>query len=200
MKKIKVYCAGPLFNSKEREEMDEIAEILRQNTFEVFLPHEDGLKFYDMLPYLIGLGFDSKRAKNLLKRAIFYLDAYEVVNDCNAVLVNLNGRIPDEGAIVEGAWSWILGKPTFLFKNDVRTVLDGEDNPLVEGLGGFIYIRDIEKLPDVIKTFFETHTIPEAKSLNFPGHIKQILDKGKSIATWLKGGREIDALISIVEG
>lgn len=199
MKKIKIYCAGPIFNTKEREEMEEIAEILRQNGFDVFLPHKDGLKFYDMLSYMIRLGFENKKAKNILKRAIFYLDAYQVAEDCNAVLVNLNGRIPDEGAIVEGAWSWILGKPTFLFKNDVRTVLDGEDNPMVEGLGNFIYVRSVNQLREVLKTFFETYAMRNIDTPNFPRHIKQILEKGKRIATWLKGKRDIYALLSIVE-
>lgn len=199
MKEIKIYCAGPIFNTKEREEMEEIANVLRQNAFDVFLPHKDGLKFYDMLSHMVDLGFESEGAKNILKRAIFCLDSYEVVKDCNAVIINLNGRVPDEGAIVEGAWSWILGKPTFLYKNDVRTILDGEDNPLVEGLGNFIYINKIDQLPEVLKSFFNTHKIQDVDIFYFPKHIRRILDKGKSIATWLKKERDIHELISIIE-
>lgn len=195
---MKIYCAGPLFNTKEREEMEELADVIRQNAFDVFLPQREGLKFYDMLSYMMRLDFDAREAKNILKKAIFCLDAYEVVVDCDAVLVNLNGRIPDEGAVVEGAWSWILGKPTLLFKNDVRTVLDGEDNPLVEGLGNFVYITNIDQLPEVLKSLSEIHEVRDTDLASFPKRIKQILDKGEKIADWLKGDRDINVLISIV--
>ncbi|MBM9519121.1 hypothetical protein JWG39_04725 [Desulforhopalus vacuolatus] len=48
MNDIKIYCAGPLFNNKEREEMQEIADGLEANDFDVFLPHRDGFEFANL--------------------------------------------------------------------------------------------------------------------------------------------------------
>lgn len=44
-KNFKIYCAGPLFNDKEKEEMTEIAVALEESGFGVFLPHRDGFEF-----------------------------------------------------------------------------------------------------------------------------------------------------------
>ena len=37
MNRKKIYCAGPLFNEKEKMEMLEIANVLEKNDFNVFL-------------------------------------------------------------------------------------------------------------------------------------------------------------------
>ena len=41
----KIYCAGPLFNPKEQEEMGQIASVLECKGYSVFLPQRDGLEF-----------------------------------------------------------------------------------------------------------------------------------------------------------
>jgi nucleoside 2-deoxyribosyltransferase len=44
----RIYCAGPLFNRAEQEEMAEIARTLADAGFSVFLPHRDGFVFADV--------------------------------------------------------------------------------------------------------------------------------------------------------
>ena len=44
----RIYCAGPLFNRAEQEEMAEIARTLAGAGFSVFLPHRDGFVFADV--------------------------------------------------------------------------------------------------------------------------------------------------------
>ena len=44
----RIYCAGPLFNRPEREEMAEIARALEAAGFGVFLPHRDVFLFEDV--------------------------------------------------------------------------------------------------------------------------------------------------------
>ncbi|HYL80063.1 MAG TPA: hypothetical protein VEU07_04570, partial [Candidatus Acidoferrum sp.] len=41
----RIYCAGPLFNRPEQEEMAEIARALAGAGFSTFLPHKDGFVF-----------------------------------------------------------------------------------------------------------------------------------------------------------
>jgi len=50
---MRVYCAGPLFNEKEKEEMAEIAQALERHGFEVFLPQRDGLELSKCVQSLV---------------------------------------------------------------------------------------------------------------------------------------------------
>lgn len=134
---IRVYCAGPLFNDKEREEMRQIAEELSRAGFETFLPQRDGLEMSKCVERLVAGGMERAEANALLSRAVFKLDVYQVLENCQAMVVNLNGRVPDEGAVSEAAMAWSAGKAVVGYKADSRSVFEGADNPLVTGLFGF---------------------------------------------------------------
>ena len=133
----RVYCAGPLFNQKEQEEMAEIAKVFESAQFETFLPQRDGLEFAICTEQLTAEGLDATQAATLVAKAIFSLDVYQVVEDCDAIVVNLNGRVPDEGAVSEAALAWCSGKVVIGYKADHRSVFLGQDNPLVAGLFDF---------------------------------------------------------------
>jgi len=115
---VRVYCAGPLFNAKERQEMQEIADELEDAGFETFLPHRDGLEMAKCTDALKAEGLPESEAGELLSRAIFALDVYQVIHGCDAVFVNLNGRVPDEGAVSEAALAWCSGKHIVGYKAD----------------------------------------------------------------------------------
>jgi nucleoside 2-deoxyribosyltransferase len=135
--KPRVYCSGPLFNDPERAEMEEIARALEAAGFATFLPHRDGLEFRPLLPVLIGRGLDLDRAQAAWDRAIFALDVYQVAAGCAAVVVNLNGRVPDEGAVTEAALAYAAGRVVVGYKADLRSLVAGRDNAMVAGLFGF---------------------------------------------------------------
>ncbi len=134
---IRVYCSGPLFNEKEREEMQEIATALEKAGFETFLPHRDGLEFTPLAHFLMSMGVDETNANLLWDKAIFALDAYQVTTGCQAVVVNLNGRVPDEGAVSESAMAWASGRIVVGIKDDLRSLVMGKDNAMVTGLLDF---------------------------------------------------------------
>ena len=146
----RVYCAGPLFNESERGEMSSIAAALRGAGFEPFVPHADGLEFAKVQPYLAGQGYDAAAAGQLLHEAIFALDVYQVVVGCGSLVMNMNGRVPDEGAVSEAAMAWILGKPIVIYKADARTKVSGRDNPLVVGLANFETVEEIGDLGEAL--------------------------------------------------
>jgi len=143
----RIYCAGPLFNASERAEMEMLAETLEQAGFKTFLPHRDGFLFAEILPDIMTAGYPLDVAQWMARRAIFALDVYQVLVGCEGLIVNLNGRVPDEGAISEGAIGWTAGKAVVLFKDDARSLISGLDNPLVAGLGAFRLVTHSEELP-----------------------------------------------------
>ncbi|HQU46046.1 MAG TPA: nucleoside 2-deoxyribosyltransferase [Pirellulales bacterium] len=142
----RAYCAGPLLNEAERSEMSAIAASLLRAGFQPFVPHADGLEFAKVQPYLAAQGYDPATAGRLLHEAIFALDVYQVVIGCGSLVMNMNGRVPDEGAVAEAAMAWMLGKPIVIYKADARTKVSGRDNPLLVGLSDFETVEEIEAL------------------------------------------------------
>ena len=56
-------------------------------------------------------------------------DFADVVNS-DATFAVVNGVPPDEGVMVELGMAIVLGKPTFLFRDDFRRATDSEEYPL----------------------------------------------------------------------
>ena len=152
----RVYCSGPLFNDAERREMQQIADALEEAGFETFLPHRDGYEFSPLLPMLMGRGLDNARAHACWDQAIFALDAYQVLQGCDAVVVNLNGRVPDEGAVAEAAMAWARGRPVVAFKDDLRSLVSGKDNAMVVGLADFKVYSGLRNVVAQLQTIRES--------------------------------------------
>ena len=144
----RVYLAGPLFTEGERMEMEKIARALEENGFETFLPHRDGLEFNFIFPYLINiLKLPPDTVARQMHYAIDALDVYQVAAGTNSIVMNIDGRTPDEGAFAELAIAWTLGKPGVVFRTDSRSLSNGRNNPLVMGRADFVEARELQELP-----------------------------------------------------
>ena len=185
----RIYCAGPLFNDPERHEMQQISEALERAGCETFLPHRDGLEFSQLLPALLDIGVTQSRADGVLQRAIFSLDVYQLLVGCQGVVVNLNGRVPDEGTVVEASLAWHAAKPLVLYKRDARTVLDGSDNPMLSGLGGFEIVRAIDELPQALE---------QALHVDRADRVKRVLETGAAIAELRKRESDVRQLAAML--
>lgn len=148
---MRVYCAGGLFCDAERQEMTRIADLLCEQGFEVYLPHRDGMEFRLVLDELALRGWAPATAASFLHAAIFALDIYQLVAECGSLVWNLNGRVPDEGAVSEAAIAWTLGRPMVGYKDDVRTLIAGRDNPLLAGLLNFEILREWTEIPGALR-------------------------------------------------
>ncbi len=182
---VKVYCAGPLFNASERGEMSAIADTLERTGFSTFLPHRDGLEFAELKPELERLGVSADEAIGMINRAIFSMDTYQLLDQCDAVVANLNGRVPDEGTVVEAALAWHSEKPLVLYKADARALLDGADNPMLTGLGNFEWSSDINALPDAITRAIQNRSRTQ---------VAQAMTLGASIASIRRGTQDMKEL------
>jgi nucleoside 2-deoxyribosyltransferase len=169
-----IYCAGPLFNKAERDEMSEIAAVLERAGYSTFLPHRDGLELARLLPELRRLEGDANHVRETVDRAIFSLDVYQLLSCSDGVVANLNGRVPDEGTVVEASLAWHSGKALVLYKADARTILNGSDNPMLLGLGNFRVVDHIHELPAAL-----SHEL----SVSHQDRFSTILQLGEQIAT-----------------
>lgn len=186
MGKKKIYCAGPLFNTKEKEEMQEIALALEDNNFDVFLPQRDGFEFARLSQAFNEVGILEKDANTILNKAIFALDVFQVL-DSDGLVLNINGRVPDEGALVEAGIAWNAGKRVVIYKNDDRSLINGTDNPLLLGLSDFITIGNISEIPIAFKDMFAGDTINN-KTVIDNSRIREPYQKGQIVAELAQNG------------
>lgn len=179
----KIYCAGPLFNPMERKEMADIAMNLQSGGYGVFLPQQDGLEFAKLYPVLIQQGLSSENARRILNSAIFALDVYEITH-CDGLLLNMNGRVPDEGAMVEAGIAWSYDKIMVIFKTDDRSLVEGVCNPLVMGLTDFEFVS---KYTDIAGKFDHLFDALDQKQKDSISVSEQIKTKGETISQYLSG-------------
>lgn len=130
----KVYCAGPLFNPAECREMGEIADVIDDyckfsgGVFKSFCPHRDGIEYAGLGRFLTERGCD--KVQEIVDRVIFAIDAYQVVTS-DLMVINLNGRVADEGACMEMGMAFAISMPVVGFKTDIRSAAFGVDNPML---------------------------------------------------------------------
>ena len=129
----RVYCSGPLFSAEEIGAMNALAAALEAGGYETFLPHRDGLE-----PYVLQLAPSALAAllptvRRVVDEAIFALDVHALLQ-CDAVVCNLNGRVPDEGMVVEASIAFALGTPVVFYKAAARAPFFGRDNAMLAGL------------------------------------------------------------------
>lgn len=178
----KIYCAGPLFNPKEREEMQEIAFVLEDAGYGVFLPHRDGLEFANIFPSLLQKGLTHQQAKEILNNAIFSLDIFHIT-DSHGLVLNMNGRVPDEGAMVEAGIAWACNKIIVIFKNDSRSLIEGNCNPMAMGLSDFSFTTNYKEMLYDLEFKFDKTREDQIYSRDL--HFDIAMKNGKQISEFL---------------
>jgi len=148
--KKKVYCSGPLFCPEEMGVMSKIARIVEESGYETYLPHRDGVEAFVMnaVDSPIANAYIFKPFNIIVNKAVFAFDIYQIVDKCDTFVFNMNGRVPDEGGVVETAVAFAAGKPIVIYKNDQRTAFNGKDCPVVIGTTfTFSTVDTIERIP-----------------------------------------------------
>ncbi len=192
----RIYCAGPLFNRAEREEMAEIARTLEGAGFSTFVPHRDSFLFPDVHQEFLRGGYDSAEATGMIQQAIFCLDAYEVVSRCQGLVLNMNGRVPDEGGVAEAAMAWMAGKAVVLYKADSRSLIQGNDNDLVLGLGHFGKVSTIPEIAYAFAQLFRARR--PGKGPLLPPAVKSAVVTGQRLSRLLVACKSLADTVPVI--
>ena len=193
----RIYCAGPLFTRKEQEEMLEIASALEEVGFETFVPQRDGLELTRCVDRLIEKGYPEEEAGQLMSRAIFALDVYQVLHGCDALVANLNGRVPDEGTVSEVAIAWSRGKPVVGYKADSRTLFGGQDNPLVTGLFEFNICTSIADAVQAVQVGLQSNGTSSLLTSR-EAELNAYIDLGNDLTEALNGQRSLEEVVNVI--
>lgn len=177
----RVYCAGPLFNQAERDEMEAIAGRVCAAGMAVYLPHRDGMEFRHVHHHLVEAGWGMAIAAKFLHQAIFSLDVFQLVEACDSVVWNLNGRVPDEGAVSEAAIAWTLGKPLVGYKDDVRSLITGRDNPLLVGLVEFETVSNLDAIVPALRAALAACREPVIGLDQLNARVRRGVERGREL-------------------
>lgn len=145
-----IYFAAPLFSESERDFNLEMTNLIESYGYKIFLPQRDGY----LASELEGLTEEEKTTK------IFNKDYQEVLN-ADILIINLDGRVPDEGACVELGIAYANNKRCYGIKTDSRSIELGMDiNPMITGcLTKLFYNLDGKELINDLKAYLESNTL-----------------------------------------
>ena len=150
-----VYCSGPMFSHGDKWEQHAIATALEGAKFTTYLPQRDGIEVGRVMgllnhPLLEGTPI-AQHVMLDVRKWVFALDMYQLLERCQSLVFNLDGRSPDDGSVVETSAAFAAGKPIVIFKTTPITMLAGADNPMVEGLSGsWSYVDDVTAVPAAV--------------------------------------------------
>src|SRR5512145_1168661 len=183
MDKHRIYCSGPVFCAEEIGGMNALAKVLEEAGFQTFLPHRDGLESYVLRFSNSSFLSTVFPIRKRIDYAIFALDVYELIERCDAVVCNLNGRVPDEGMIVESALAYAAGKPLVFFKNDLRAPFGGYDNSMLTSLVKGEIVGKLSDIPAALlsavsrKKDFATLSMDLQKAIVYGKRISSALER-----------------------
>ncbi len=106
---MKIYLAGPLFTTPEREFNVQLATRLRAAGHDVWVPQENP-------------------ASDRTGKAIFLKDL-EGLDGAEGVVAIMDGPDPDSGTCWECGYAYAKGKPVVLYRSDLRGSGDADDIP-----------------------------------------------------------------------
>lgn len=100
----KVYIAGPLFTSAERDILEQISTMCEGFGYKTYLPHRDAGLF--------------KRGDNSSK--LYFIADLEQIEACSLIVAVLNGLDVDSGTCWEMGYAFSKNKPIIGYVDDIR--------------------------------------------------------------------------------
>lgn len=201
----KVYCAGPMFSPGEKEEQRRIAEALAAAGFATFLPQRDGLEIKEVMAQLENPAAMAQAMVFMpaIRKAVFALDLYQAVEECDCVVFNMNGRVPDGGSVSEAASAHMAGKPVVLYKETPIAFIAGEDNPMIDGLSyTWQNVGTVSDIPDAVRhaiELVEGKNAQDGWSSNAPPVAREGLERGRKIWLLMRSMTWLAAIPELVE-
>jgi nucleoside 2-deoxyribosyltransferase len=107
---VKIYLAGPLFTTSERDFNTRLATRLRNLGHELFVPQEHPAP--------------DRTGKAIFRKDLAGLDW------ADGVVAIMDGADPDSGTCWECGYAYATGKPVVLFRSDIRGSGDAGDIPV----------------------------------------------------------------------
>ncbi len=142
MKRYDIYISAPLFNEMELKFNENMSRFLEERKFSTYLPQRDGgedemlLKDPELWP---------ETSKRVFERDV------EALKDSSALLMIMDGRVPDEGACVELGMAYAFRKICIGFQTDTRSFATGQNNLMLDHSLSFPIVHNWEDLNQLLE-------------------------------------------------
>ncbi len=186
-----VHVSGPCRYPEERRAEGEIAEALEKGGFQVYLPSRDGIdSCFPVVARDRGVG---EEAISGVVRAIFALEMFQVLERCDCLVFNMNGRVPDEGGLFEAAGAFCAGKPLIIYKRDHRSVFCGKDNSMIIGLtADYSTVSEIKGICNELARAIRDAG-PASGGYVAPPSVRRVVQQGEGVWRLLRDARYLEA-------
>lgn len=180
-----VYCSGPMFSDADKGQQALIAAELEAAGYETYLPQRDGLEVGKLMgainsPLMMATAGTELMLK--LRQAVFALDIYQLLERCPSLVFDMDGRVPDEGSVVETAAAFAAGKPIVIFKTTPIAILDGTDNPMVTGLSSsWQYVGAVKDIPGALGKAIAATAALGPYAYDPPPHVAKVIETGEEV-------------------
>jgi nucleoside 2-deoxyribosyltransferase len=184
-----VYIAGPMFSVGDKSEQSALAAALQAAGFVCYVPQNNGIEVAAVMQLLNDPSLQEgtmleppvlDRCMAWVTRAVVALDVYQTIEACQCTVLNLDGRVPDEGSLVESALAWCAGHPVVPYKSSAITELDGHDNPMIAALSGWTSVpSDPASVVVAVQAAVSTSRSPAPPP---PPDVQKLVDLGKVIS------------------
>ncbi len=181
-----VYCSGPMFSVGDLNEQAQVAATLEAANFTTYLPQRDGIEVGKVMGD-INSGLDLPMSEILeimtfVRKIVFALDVYQLVERCQSLVFNMDGRVPDDGSVVETAMAFAAGKPIVIYKTTPISMLGGFDNPMVQGLSTtWQYVDDVTKVPAAVSAAIAATAAQKGAAFVAGPHLQAVLTLGEAV-------------------
>ncbi len=181
-----VYCSGPMFSVGDLNEQAQVAAALEAANFTTYLPQRDGIEVGKVMGD-INSGLDLPMSEILeimtfVRKIVFALDVYQLVERCESLVFNMDGRVPDDGSVVETAMAFAAGKPIVIYKTTPISMLGGFDNPMVQGLSTtWQYVSDVAQVPAALSAAVAATAALQGTSFVAGPHLDAVLKLGAAV-------------------
>lgn len=172
----RVYFCGSFYTPEEQKKLEYLTNLIPSN-FIFDLPHKGSLEFF-YFHLLNSFILEHESEDSILyQNYIYYSQLYNIFKYSNILIYNMNGRVPDMGALLQTSLFYSSGRPIIIYKNDHRSKIFGMDNSMITGLTPeFKTINEINKIPKEIKKL--SQTINNTKSM-IPKQLTGYITKGE---------------------
>jgi nucleoside 2-deoxyribosyltransferase len=189
-----VYCSGPMFSVGDKWEQKAIATALESAGYTTYLPQRDGIEVGKVMQLVHHPVIEGRIADDIMlmvRKWVFALDMYQLLERCQSLVFNLDGRTPDDGSVVETAAAFTAGKPIVIYKTTPITMLAGADNPMVQGLSStWAYVDDVKAVPQAVTTAVAAAS-KQPYSFAGPPHVAALMREGNEVWDVLETLREM---------
>jgi nucleoside 2-deoxyribosyltransferase len=180
-----VYLSGPMFSNAEVGEQQKIARALEKAGFETYSPQRDGIELARVMGNINAPPLPPDVMKEVMpfvRKLVFAVDVYQLLERCKAVVFNLDGRVPDDGSVMEAALGWTAGLPVVIYKTTPITMLGGQDNPMVSGLGmRWNTVSRLAALPQAVADAVAADNALGGPPYTPGAHAKSVIDLGRKV-------------------